>query len=180
MYLLDSGLTTGTVKNYRSAIAAIHPGFPDGSTVSDNGALSQLIKGMFVTRPPERKLVPSWDLFDVLSTLAGPPYEPMDCSTLLQLSVKLAFLLAVVTSRRRSELHALSVETGHIRWEPGGVRLVPTTGFLTKNQSSSFTLRAYGPSEAVCDDNTTLSAGVTVHHLTLDRDCIRSRLLGLL
>ncbi|XP_033633155.1 uncharacterized protein LOC117294748 [Asterias rubens] len=37
------------------------------------------------------------------------------------------------------ELHALSVETGHIRWEPGGVRLVPTTGFLTKNQSSSFT-----------------------------------------
>ncbi|XP_033634203.1 uncharacterized protein LOC117295606 [Asterias rubens] len=139
VYLLDSGLTTGTVKNYRSAVAAIHPGFPDGSTVSDNGALSQLIKGMFVTRPPERKLVPSWDLFDVLSTLAGPPYEPMDCSTLLQLSVKLAFLLAVATSRRRSELHALSVETGHIRWEPGGVRLVPTTGFLTKNQSSSFT-----------------------------------------
>ena len=62
----------------------------------------------------------------------------MDSSTLLNLSIKVAFLLGVATSRRRSELHALSMETGHIRWEPDGVRLVPRAGFLVKNQSESF------------------------------------------
>ena len=46
--------------------------------------------------------------------------------------------MAVATARRRSELHSLTVEDGHIRWEPGGVRLIPQAGFLTKNQSSDF------------------------------------------
>ena len=140
LYLFDSGLKTATVKNYRSAISAIHEGFPDGSSVPDNCAISQLVKGMFVTRPPTRQLVPSWDLFRVLSTLSQPPppFEPIGNATLLQLSIKVVFLLAVATSRRRSELHFLSVATGHIRWEAGGVRLIPVLGFLTKNQSESF------------------------------------------
>ena len=54
------------------------------------------------------------------------------------MSVKLVFLLAVATSRRGSELQALSIAKGHIRWETSGVRLVPAVGFLTKNQTSSF------------------------------------------
>ena len=118
LYLFDSGLATATVKNYRSAIAAIHTGFSDGSTVSNNRAIGQLTRGMFVTRPPTRKLVPSWDLFSVLSTLAKPPFEPLGGATLLHLSIKVAFLVAVATSRRRSELHSLSVAAGHIRWGP--------------------------------------------------------------
>ena len=95
-------------------------------------------RGCLYTRPPTRKLVPSWDLFSVLSTLSQPPFEPISNATLLQLSIKVVFLLAVATSRRRSELHSLSVATGHIRWEPGGVRLIPVLGFLTKNQCESF------------------------------------------
>ena len=71
------------MKNYRSAIAAVHGGFADGSTVSDNRAIGQLTKGMFVTRPPVRKLVPSWDLFSVLSALTKPPFEPLSGATLL-------------------------------------------------------------------------------------------------
>ena len=31
----------------------------------------------------------------------------------------------------------LSVDPGHIRWEPSGVRLVPRAVFIAKNQSSS-------------------------------------------
>ncbi|XP_033644334.1 uncharacterized protein LOC117303973 [Asterias rubens] len=138
LYLYESGLATATVKNYRSAIAAIHESFPDGSSISSNQAISQLARGMFVSRPPVRKLVPSWDLQSVLSTLAGPPFEPLSNAPLLQLSIKVSFLLAAATSRRRSELHALTLAPGHIRWEPGGVRLVPSAGFLTKNQSDSF------------------------------------------
>ena len=138
VYLFDSGLTTATVKNYRSAIAAIHGGFPDGSSVSNNDTLGQLIKGMFTSRPPTRKLVPSWDLFTVLTALSRPPFEPLSGTSLLNLSVKVAFLIAVATSRRRSELCSLTLEPGHIRWEPGGVRLIPRADFLTKNQSESF------------------------------------------
>ena len=136
LYLFDSGLKMATVKNYPSAIFAIHEGFPDGSSVPDNRAISQLVKGMFVTRPPTRQLVPSWDLFSVLSTLSQPPFEPISNVTLLQLSIKVVFLLAVATSRRRSELHSLSVATGHIRWEPGGVRLIPVLGFLQRTNSN--------------------------------------------
>ena len=39
------------VKNYGSTIAAVHGGFADGATVSDNRAIEQLTKGMFVTDP---------------------------------------------------------------------------------------------------------------------------------
>ena len=93
-----------------------------------------------VTHPLVRKLVMSWVFFSVLSTLTKPPYQTIDCSTLLQLSVKMPFLLAVATSRRRSELHSLSVEAGNIWWEPGGVRLVPLTSFQT---FSSWTLSPF-------------------------------------
>ena len=138
VYLFEWDLSASTIRNYRSAIAAIHLGFPDRTSVSDNKALGQLVRGMFVSRPPTRRLIPSWDLFNVLSSLSRSPFEPMGSSTLLDLSIKVTFLLAVATSRRRSELHSLTIEEGHIRWEPGGVRLIPKLGFLTKNQSESF------------------------------------------
>ena len=124
--------------NDSSAIAAIHTGFPDGSSVSDNNTLHHLIRGMFVERPLVRKLVSSWDLFQTLDTLLRAPFEPMGSASLFHLSIKVVFLMAIATARRHSELHSLTVVDGHIRWEPGGVRLIPRAGFLTKNQSSDF------------------------------------------
>ena len=138
MYLFHSGLQIATIRNYRSALAAIHSGFNDGSTVSDNAAIHHLLRGMFVERPHIKRLLLSWDLGNVLRILAGPPFEPLSDASDLHLSVKLAFLLAVVTSRRGSELHALSTAKGHIRWEPHGVRLIPAIEFLTKNQTPTF------------------------------------------
>ena len=54
LYLSDSGLATATVTTYRSAVAANHTGFAVGSTVSNNRAIGQLTRGMFVTKPPPR------------------------------------------------------------------------------------------------------------------------------
>ena len=138
MYLFDSKLAVATIRNYRSALAAIHKGFADGSSITTSDAITHLIRGMFVDRPPTRKLLPSWDLPQVIAILSKAPYEPLEKASLLDLSVKLAFLLAVATVRRRSELHALTIQPGHIRWEPGGVRLIPDHSFLTKNQTPSF------------------------------------------
>ena len=66
VHLFKSGLAIIIITNSHSAIVAIHKGFPDGSSMSNNPTIAQLIEGMFVQWPTVRKLVPSWDLFQVL------------------------------------------------------------------------------------------------------------------
>ena len=134
--LFDEGLALATVRGYRSAIGAVHAGFPDGSTVASNESISRIMKAFFIKRPPSRSLVPSWDLTRVLQALARAPFEPMAEAPLKQVAVKTAFLLAIASGQRRSALHALSLAKGHVRWERGGVRLIPSPGFIAKNQTA--------------------------------------------
>ena len=47
------------------------------------------------------------------------------------------FLVALASGHRVSTLQALSVDPGHIRWEPSGVRLIPRADFIAKNQSQN-------------------------------------------
>ena len=51
MHLFQSGLQVATISNHPSAIAAIHQGFTDGSSVSNNDAIHHLLYGMFIQRP---------------------------------------------------------------------------------------------------------------------------------
>ena len=97
-----------------------------------------LVRAMALKRPRLRTLVPSWDMKRVLEALAKPPFEPLGSCPMMELSIKTAFLLAAASARRRSALHALSLESGHFRWEPHGVRMVPDPGFLTKTQTVDF------------------------------------------
>ena len=140
--LFDEGKQVSTIRNYRSAISAVHKGFQDGSTLSNNEAVSKLLRGMFNSRPPVRRLAPSWSINEVLRSLMGAPYEPMDRAPLDALTHKTLFLVAAASARRRSELHALSVKKGFIRFSPAGVHLLPDPSFLAKNQSASFTPKA--------------------------------------
>ena len=66
--LFDEGKQVSTIKNYRSAIAAIHKGFSDGSALGDNPILAQLIRGMGNARPVVRSLTPSWSINQVLQS----------------------------------------------------------------------------------------------------------------
>ena len=136
--LFQEGRQVSTIRNYRSALASVHKGFSDGSTISDNPAIGHLLRGMFVQRPPLRRLAPSWSINDVLSSLTVPPYEPIQDAPLEALVHKTLFLVAAASARRRSELHALSVKKGFIRFSPGGVSLLPDPHFLAKNQTESF------------------------------------------
>ena len=72
----------------------------------------------------------------VLRALAKAPFEPLHKVSLHCLAIK-TFLVAIASGHRISTLHALSIETGHVRWEPAGVRLVPSPDFIAKNQSPS-------------------------------------------
>ena len=62
------GLLATTVKGYKSAILAIHRGLPNGMTLRNDPdrSLYFLIEGMNNVRPPQRKIMPEWDLSTVL------------------------------------------------------------------------------------------------------------------
>ncbi len=110
-------------------------------TVSSSPAISALIKGMFTVRPPSRELVPEWDLPLVLQYLASEEYEPLQTLSLLKLSMKTAFLVAVACGRRCSEIQALAIDETHLQFSRAGVSILPRAGFLAKNQTLAFSPR---------------------------------------
>ena len=85
----------------------------------------------------------------MLWSLTKAPYEPLDQASLQFLTWKTVFLLTLASAKRRSEIHALSVEDGHLRFNDadGSVSLLSQAGFLSKTQlpsvaSSPFTIPA--------------------------------------
>ena len=104
---------------YRSAIAAIHQGFSDGSTVSSNADLSTLLKGIFVVTAKPRTLKETLDLPTVLRYLAGPPFEPLATAPLKSVAIKMAFLVQLASARRVSWVHSCWIDPSHLRWENG-------------------------------------------------------------
>ena len=56
--------------------------------------------------------------------------------------IKTAFLLALATAKRCSEIHALAMDSNHLRFNQSGgsVSLIVQTGFLAKNQRPSICL----------------------------------------
>jgi hypothetical protein len=92
-----------------------------------------------IERPKQRRLVPAWDLAIVLKALQLSLFEPLDLISFKFLTYKCCFLLALVTGRRRSELHALSVSESCIRFgaDKSSVPLLTDPFFfLAKNQLS--------------------------------------------
>ena len=76
--------------------------------------------------------VPPWDLDIILGALQRSPFEPLGGADLKWLSMKTAFLLAVTSARRVSELYALSVHGDCCRFSPdsSSVALRPNPAFL--------------------------------------------------
>ena len=132
--IFDKGRAISTIRGYRSAIAAVHA---DGASITESPTLGKLLRALFNKRPPARKLLPSWSLPKVLDALAQAPFEPLAEASLRDVTIKTVFLVAIASGQRRSALHALSAAPGHIRWEPGGVRLIPNPTFIAKNQTAS-------------------------------------------
>lgn len=139
--LFESGMETATIKGYRSAILAIHRGFPDGSKLKDDPrrSLHFLIEGMHNTRPPTRKVMPEWDLAVVLGKLNKPPFEPLQAADIRDLTIKTAFLIAIASGRRCSEIHALA-SGDRIVFSSRGVTMHVRPDFLAKNESSDFSM----------------------------------------
>lgn len=76
----------------------------------------------------------------VLNGLCSPPFEPLEQAEIKWLSIKTVFLLAITSTKRVSELHALSVSAQCMRWGPEDSQVTswPNPAFLPKVLSPQF------------------------------------------
>ena len=127
-----------TIKGYRSTISNTLK-YRTGYDFGSHPVLSELIKSFAIQRPVDRPLAPKWDLAFVLTHMCKAPFEPLDKASLFYLSVKTVFLVTLAMARRVSEVHALSIDSDHLRFSnlDGSLILRTQVGFLAKNQLPS-------------------------------------------
>ena len=118
-----------TIKGYRSIISNTLK-FKTDNRIGSNPVLSELIRSFELQRPVQRSLNPKWDLSWVLVCLQKAPYEPLHKVSKLHIMLKTAFLLALATAKRCSEIHALAMDTNHLRFNQsdGSVSLMFSLG----------------------------------------------------
>ena len=135
---LEKKCQISTFKGYRSMISNTLK-FKTGNRIGSNPVLSELIRSFELQRPVQRSLTPKWDLSWVLVCLQKPPSEPLDKASKFHVTIKTAFLLALATAKRCSEIHALAMDSQHLRFNQtdGSVSLMLKSGFLAKNQLPS-------------------------------------------
>ena len=106
--------------------------FKTGNRIGSSPVLSELIRSFELQRPVQRSLTPKLDLSWVLVCLQKAPYEPLHKASKLHVTIKTAFLLALATAKRCSELHALAVDANHLRFNQsdGSVSLKVQTVFF--------------------------------------------------
>lgn len=93
----------------------------DKVPVGQHPYIIRLLRGVFNSRPPERKLLPEWDLPLVLEVLKQPPFEPLQVARLKYLTYKVVFLIAITTFRRVGDIQSLRIGEGSINIQKKGL-----------------------------------------------------------
>jgi integrase len=104
----DEGLSVSTLKSYCSAIGFFVEEV-EGYKVASHPMVADWLKGARRIRPPVRPVVPRWNLALVLNALMEAPYEPAHSADLEAWTRKTAFIIAITSASRCSELQALDV-----------------------------------------------------------------------
>ena len=126
-----------TIKGYRSVISNTLK-FKTGNRIGSNPVFSEL-RSFELQQPVQRSPISKWDLSWFLVCLQEAPYEPLLKASKLHVAIKTAFLSALATAKRCSEIHALAMDAYHLRFNQsdGSVSLIVQTWFLAKNQLPS-------------------------------------------
>ena len=104
MYLYqDLNRRPSTIDGYRTAI--VDTLGPTAHHIAHNADLHRLLSSFHRDRPKSSRNLPRWNL-SVLNELTKAPFEPMKDTDLKHRTLKTAFLLALASSKRRSEIHA--------------------------------------------------------------------------
>ena len=107
-YLFDKGFAWRSIGVHRSALSSIleaHKPVP----VAQHPLVCRFVRGVFNKRPPSVRVVPTWDIGQVLMYLSKD-HPPADLS-LFRLTAKVLFLLAAFTAKRVSDLVLFSVDS---------------------------------------------------------------------
>ena len=135
MYLFqDRKLQPSTIVGYRSAIADKLENSPINISKDEN--LTRLLDSFHRDRLKGRRGIPSWNLSLVLHQLTKAPFEPIKEASLKHLTFKTVFLLALGSSKHRSEIHA---------WQNRNIRHQSDWSRVSLYRSPSFLLRPSCP-----------------------------------
>ena len=132
------------------AAAAFHEPI-EGQPVMRHYLVSRFLKAVRIERPRTKMTAPPWCLGSVLSVLAKAPFEPLASCDLKLLTWKVAFLLAISSARRLSELQALSANPPFTIVHGEWASLKTVAAFLPKaasewHRKQSIELCAFYPS----------------------------------
>ena len=130
--IFQEGKAAKTVGGYIAAISKWHRRI-HGKKLCDIEEVANIRKATVIARPPRKIDYQSWSLPLVMDSLFQEPYEPLEGAQLKFLSHKTAFLVAVSTARRSSELGALSIEKSKFLVRPHGIEVGYVPGFVPKN-----------------------------------------------
>ena len=133
MYLYqDLNRCPSTSNGYRTAI--IDTLCPAGHHIAQSSDLHRLLSSFHRNRPKSSRNLPKWNLSVVLNELTKAPFEPMKDTDFKHLTLKTAFLLALASGKRRSEIHAfVANKVSNLgQWEKGA--LFPSSDFIAKIQ----------------------------------------------
>ena len=147
--------SVSTIKSYRSMLASVlrHKGLD----LSHDLDIKDVIHSFEIEVPREHNPALSWNFDVVLKFLSSPAYEPLESISLLKLTKKTLFLVALALAKRVSELQALSCNIG---FSSDGVHLSLLPHFRAKNDNRCnlclgfFAIRnltdLVGPEEEAC------------------------------
>ena len=133
MYLYqDLNRRPSTIDGYRTAIGDTLG--PTAHHIAHNADLHRLLSSSHRDHPKSCRNLPKWNLSVVLNELTKAPFEPMKDTDLKHLTLKTAFLLALASVKRRSEIHAwVKNKISNLgQWEK--VALFPSSDFIAKKQ----------------------------------------------
>ena len=128
----DLNRCPSTIEGYRTAITDTL-----GNTkqnISTNPKIARLIASFHRDKPKSSRSIPKWNLSLVLQRLAQPPFEPQEEAALKFLTWKTVFLLALASGKRRSEIHAWTLDGLLCLCDWDQIQLSPSPSFIAKNQ----------------------------------------------
>ena len=105
-----------------------------GHHISQSSDLNRLLSSFHRDCPKSSRNLPKWNVSVLLNELTKAPFDPMKDIDLKHLTLKTAFLLALASGKRRSEIHAwVANNVSNLgQWEK--VALFPSSDFIAKNQ----------------------------------------------
>lgn len=116
----------------------------DGFKVGQHPDIIRLIKGVFHSRPPQKRLLPEWNIEEVLEALQKKPFEPLKKASLKLLTYKTVFIIAISSFRRCSDLQALRLGERSVSIQPTGITFA-RHGLAKQDRESHFGAKIFIP-----------------------------------